>query len=140
MEGFVNPQDWLKPTAAEILTPAGALTLVPYGDIKVICFVRDFDRTGWQAERRRFASRPKTEGLWVRAIFRDNDFIEGVLPNDLLAIDAFGYTLTPPDASSNNQRLFLPRDALKEFKVLGVVGSPMRPKKGPPEGQQRLFD
>ncbi|MFN7922319.1 MAG: hypothetical protein U0Q16_19610 [Bryobacteraceae bacterium] len=142
VEGFVNPGDWLGAVAAELLSPAGALTRVPYEEIKVVCFVRDFERNGWQRERRLFSSRPKTEGLWVRAIFRDDDVVEGVVPNDLLQFEPQGFLLAPPDASSNNQRLFLPKVALKDFKVMGVVGSPARPKKAKPEpGQQfRLFD
>ena len=144
LEGFVNPQAWLGPSGMEILSPSGALTRVPYPDVKVVCFVKEFDRNGWQRERRLFASRPKTEGLWVRALFRDNDFLEGVLPNDLLAGESYGFLIAPPDASSNTQRAFLPRLALKELKVMGVVGSPARPtrktKTETDEHQIRLFE
>lgn len=129
MAGFVSPQSWLAPTGIEMLTPSGAISTVSYSDIKVVCFVREFDGNGWPAERRLFASRPKTEGLWVRAIFRDSDFVDGVIPNNLLLGDREGYLIVPPDASSNNQRVFLPRAALKEMKVMGVVGSPARQKR-----------
>ena len=144
LPGFVHPQTWLGPAGVELLTPAGAVTVLPYADIKCVCYVREWDADGWRQERRRFASRPKTEGLWVRAIFRDNDFIEGVLPNDLLQMEPQGFLLAPPDAFSNSQRVFLPRLALKEFKVMGVVGSPARAKKEKAavagEGQIGLFE
>jgi hypothetical protein len=50
--------------------------------------------------------------------------------------------VVPPDPYSNNQRLFLPRAALTELQVLGVVGSPLRrPKAKPvPKEQIGLFD
>ncbi len=136
--GFVSPQAWLAAAGIEILTPAGAIVSVPYSDVKVACFVREFDGTGWNAERRLFVSRPKTEGLWVRALFRDNDYVEGILPNDLLQFEPQGYLLAPPDASSNNQRVFLPRTALKELKVMGVVGSPARKTKPQPDGKKQI--
>lgn len=136
--GFVSPQAWLTAGGVEVLTPAGAIATVPFGEIKVVCFVKEFDGEGWGTERRLFASRPKTEGLWVRALFRDNDFLEGILPNELLQLDAYGYLLAPPDASSNNQRVFVPRAALKEMKVVGVVGAPRRPAKGKPEGRAQI--
>lgn len=144
LTGFVHPQAWLTPGGVELLTPAGAVSLAPYVDIKCVCFVRDWETDGWKAERRLFGSRPKTEGLWVRALFRDNDFLEGVLPNDLQLVDPQGYLMAPPDAFSNNQRVFLPRLAVKEFKVMGVVGSPARKAKAAagktPAEQGSLFE
>ena len=142
MQGFVKTDTWLAEMGIEVLSPTGAIATVPYEDIKVVCFVKDFRGEGWRQERRIFASRPKTEGLWVRAILRDDDFVEGVLPNDLVQLDPRGYLIAPPDANSNNQRLFLPKTALKELKVMGVVGSPARTKKTKtePEGQIKLFD
>ncbi len=144
LPGFVHPQSWLSAGGVELLTPTGAVSVLPYSDIKCVCYVREWEPDGWRSERRLFASRPKTEGLWVRAIFRDNDFIEGVLPNDLLQMEPQGFLLAPPDAFSNSQRIFLPRLALKEFKVMGVVGSPARAKRGKPsakpDGQIALFE
>lgn len=141
--GFVNPQAWLVADGVELLTPSGAVSVIPYTEIKVVCFVKDFDGSGWRQERRLFASRPKTEGIWLRAIFQDNDFIEGVAPNDLLLFDPHGFHLAPPDASSNNQRLFLPRAALKECRIMGIIGIPGKTRKAKPEpaeGQTRLFE
>jgi hypothetical protein len=144
LPGFVHPQTWLGPAGVELLTPTGAVSVLPYGDIKCVCYVREWEADGWRQERRLFGSRPKTEGLWVRALFRDNDFIEGVLPNDLLATEPQGYLLAPPDAFSNSQRVFVPRAALKEFKVMGVVGSPAHSRRAKaaakPEGQIGLFE
>ena len=139
LRGFVNPQMWLVEGGAEFLSPEGTFSLLPYPDLKIVSFVRDFDGNSILQEKRLFASRPKTAGLWVRAQFRDNDFLEGVMPNDLLQVEQYGFMLVPPDASSNNQKIFVPRNALKELRILGVIGQQRR-SKGDPERQIKLFE
>jgi hypothetical protein len=128
LTGFVNAQSYLQPGGVELLTPSGNLAVVPYGDIKVVCFVRDFEASD-TPERKVFTTRPKTDGLWVRMQLRDGEVMDGVLSNDLLQLVPQGFTVTPPDAYSNNQRLFVPRAALSKFNVLGVVGSPLTRRK-----------
>jgi hypothetical protein len=58
----------------------------------------------------------------VRLRFRDDDVMEGIVSNDLLDLLDTGVQLTPPDLHGNSLRLFIPRAALEEMKVLGVVG------------------
>ena len=127
LTGFVNPVSYLQPHNVELLKPDGALALVPYDEIKSVCFVKDFEA---EAETRRiFLTRPKLEGLWVRMQFRDGEVMDGVLPNNLLNWETAGFTVTPPEPDANNQRVFVPRSALKTIQVLGVVGSPLRTRR-----------
>lgn len=140
LSGFVNPQTWIAASGIELLTPSGAIVTVPHQEVKVVCFVKEFDGNGWREERRVFGSRPKVEGLWVRALFRDNDFLEATMPNELAAGEEQGFLVVPPDAASNTQRAFLPRSALKELKVMGVIGSPARKRKPEPGEQIGLFE
>lgn len=140
--GFVNPQTYLLAGGAEVLTPSGTVSVIPYEDIKTVCFVRDFDAAGDPRERRVFNNRPKTEGLWVRMRFRDGEVMEGILSNNLLAVEPRGFTVTPPGAAPRHQRIFVPRAALREFVVVGVVGSLARQskKRREVEEQGKLFD
>lgn len=140
--GFVNPQACLLPGGVEVLTPSGTLVLIPYEEIKTVCFVKDFENGEASRERLLFTTRPKTEGLWVRMLFRDGEVMDGVMANNLLALDPYGFTLTPPDPGSRHQKLFVPRQALREFTVAGVVGSPLRRRKPKPvsEAQIKLFE
>lgn len=140
--GFVNPQTYLRPSGVELLTPDGNFAIVPFGDVKVVQFVKDFEPPDPSPERKVFTTRPKMGGLWVRVKFRDGEVMDGILANNLLLLENQGFTLTPPDPYSNNQRLFVPRIALTELQVLGVVGSPLRrPKPKPvPKEQIGLFD
>jgi len=142
LTGFVNAQSYLAPGGVELLTLTGTLSTVPYSEIKVVCFVKDFESAEPASERKIFNTRPKTDGLWVRMRLRDGEVLDGILSNDLLTLAPEGFTVTPPDAYSNNQRLFVPRAALAQFNVLGVVGSPLtrrKPKQAPPD-QIRLFE
>lgn len=141
--GYVNPLSYLRPGGVELLTPEGTCSVVPYEEVKAVQFVRDFEPPDPSAERKVFSTRPKMDGLWVRVKFRDGEVMDGILPNNLLTLESQGFTVVPPDPYSNNQRLFLPRAALAEVQVLGVVGSPLRrqPKTKPvPKEQIRLFD
>ena len=140
--GFVNPQTYLRPGGVDLLTPDGNFSLVPYEEVKAVQFVKDFEPHEPGSERKVFSTRPKMDGLWVRVKFRDGEVMDGILANNLLLVEAQGFTVVPPDPYSNNQRLFLPRVALAEVQVLGVVGSPLRRRKAKevPKEQIGLFD
>jgi len=117
--------------------------LLPYKEIKAVCFVKDFGSAEAEPAQRLFQNRPKAEGLWVRMRFADGEMMDGILPNNLLQLETYGFTLTPPNPSSNNQRVFVPKGSLEEFVVLGVVGSPLRKRKTRPsrdEKQLRMFE
>jgi len=136
--GFINPQVYLRTDGVEVLTTGGAVSLVPYIEVKSVCFVKDFDAADHEPERKVFNTRPKTDGLWVRMTFRDDEVMEGILANNLLQLDPHGFTVVPPDPYSNNQRIFLPKTALKELQVLGVVGSPLKRRKPKPEVKDQI--
>jgi hypothetical protein len=136
--GFVNPQNCFQVGGIEVLSPSGTVVLLPYTDVKVVCFVKDFSSAGAETEPRLFHARPRMEGLWVRMLFRDGELMDGLLTNNLLELEPFGFTVVPPNPSSNNQRMFVPKDALKEFHVLGVVGGPLRPRKAKPVPKTQL--
>lgn len=122
-----------------MLSAEGNVATIPYFDIKSIIFVRDFDAAGG-AERSVFQTRPKMEGLWVRLQFRDGDILEGIMPNNLLQVEPYGFSVVPPDSVSNQQRVFVPRGSLRAVEVLGVVGSPLKRKKAAAKDQGELFD
>ena len=143
VQGFVQTPGGFTDDSVELLTPAGTLLRFPYSEVKAVCFVRDFDGGDTWRERRTFASRPKAPGLWVRLVFLDNDSTEGMLANNLMLLEAHGFFITPPDPSFQNQRIFVPRVALKEVQVVGVIGSraklgrPVKPGKA--AGQLEMF-
>jgi hypothetical protein len=65
--------------------------------------------------------------------FKDKEVLEGLLPSNLVELSPEGFLLTPADLYSNNLKIFVPRTALDEIKVLGVIsGGRLRrlPQKG----------
>lgn len=142
VRGYVAPAAFLQVDHIEVLSADGNVQLLPYPDVKMIAFVKDWDDLPSTEDRKAFVSRPKSEGLWVRFEFRDGDSLEALLPNSLLSMESAGFLGMPPDSSRNTQRVFVPRTALRACSVLGVVGSPRRtPKAKPaPADQLKMFD
>ncbi|HSW51242.1 MAG TPA: hypothetical protein VLH09_13750 [Bryobacteraceae bacterium] len=140
--GFVNPRTYLLPEGVEVMTQGGSVSVLPYAEIKLVCFVRDFSNSAAEAGSRIFQARPKTEGLWVRMRFLDDDQMDGLLVNNLLQLERYGFSVVPPNPSASNQRLFVPKTALREFLVLAVVGSPLHPgrRKPPSKDQIEMFE
>lgn len=143
LAGYVTPQTYLRPEGIELIDRSAQVTTIPYDRVKAIYFVREFEGDP-EADKKVFASRPKLDGLWVRLRFRDGELLEGVLPNNLLLMSEHGLTLTPPEANSNTHRVFVPRAALEDLKVLGVIGSPVharrKRRKEPSKEQMDLFE
>ena len=136
LRGYLNPGRLGDTDTIDVLTPEGTHRNFAVKDVKSIYFVRDFT-DNFEPERKAFLSRPKLEGLWVCLKFRDNDSIEGVVPNDLLSLLDRGVQITPPDLHGTTLRIFIPRTALSEMTVLGVVGIARRKPTAPL--QPRLF-
>ncbi|HXE91445.1 MAG TPA: hypothetical protein VNK82_10820 [Terriglobales bacterium] len=122
VQGYVNPTAFVSGGRLEMLNTAGQVVTLDLADVKGVYFVREFADPGSVAARKTFATRPRAEGLWVRMRFRDNEVMEGLMPNDLMQVSAEGYLVTPPDTRSNTQRIFVPRTALLEMSVLAVIG------------------
>ena len=121
VKGYLNPATLGRTETIDLLTPEGEHRAIGLDGVKSVYFVREFLEP-FEPERKTFLSRPKLDGLWVRLRFRDDDVMEGIVSNDLLDLLDTGVQLTPPDLHGNSLRLFIPRSALEEMKVLGVVG------------------
>lgn len=141
-------EDWVLP----LLDLSGRVVPVRLGEVKMVCYVRDFNlpdtKDPERLSRRSFLARPRGEGLWVRLTFRSGDLLEGMAQTDLgLADDLIadrGLQLIPPDTRSNTQRVYVPRSAITDLQVLAVVTS--RTRQPPPsrgdvtaELQEELF-
>ena len=130
VKGYLSPSALGREDTFDLLTTDGEHRPISLKEVKSVYFVREFTES-FAPERKSFLSRPKLDGLWVRLRFRDEDTIEGIVSNDLLDLLDAGVHLTPPDLHGNNLRMFIPREALSEMKVLGVVGVARRaPREG----------
>lgn len=131
--------------AVGVLDLAGKLITLPLSEVKWICYVREFNLSeSDQPERllrKRFHSRPRTEGLWIRLQLRDKDGLEGLAQNDATLLEGEGLFLVPPDPRSNTQRIFIPRQAVTSMEILAVVraAGARRPAAAPAALQESLF-
>jgi hypothetical protein len=121
LSGYVTPANFVVDGKVEVLNQSGNLVRIDLSEVKCVYFVRDFNDLE-TFSRKTFTTRPRTEGLWVRLTFKDNDITEGLMPNDLTQLHADGFLLNPPDTRANTQRMFVPKSALASLTVLSVIG------------------
>lgn len=139
LSGYVSPAHFVVEGKLELLNQDGKVVSIDLAEIKSVDFVRDFSDLAATA-RKTFTTRPRTEGLWVRLKFIDNDVVEGLMANDLTQVIPEGYLITPPDTRGNTQRIFVPKIALTELNVLAVIGRPESHKKPAEDArQEKLF-
>lgn len=118
--GYVSPT-FISDGKLELLNTAGNVVAIELREVKGVYFVRELGDSE-SLTRKTFTSRPRAEGLWVRLRFRDNEEIEGLMPNDLVQEGSDGFSIIPPDTRANTQRIFVPRSALAELNVIAVIG------------------
>ena len=139
LRGYLNPARLPGAETLDLLTQEGEHQEILLPKVRAVYFVRDLEE-GFAPERKAFLSRPKLDGLWVKVRFRDDVILEGVIPNDLLTFLDNGLHLTPPDLNSNTDRIYIPRPAIAELTVLGVVGVARRKPAPAAAAQPRLFN
>ena len=145
-QGFLQLPEGLRADTVELVNPDGNLLAIPLAEVRLICFVREFEDVETWMKHRTFLNRPKTSGLWLRLKFLDGQVIEGIMPNNLLQAEPAGFSIIPPDPTFQNQRIFVPREAVTTVEVLGVIGSSLRKAKAKPavepdkETQLKMFE
>ena len=139
VNGYVAPANFVVDGKLELLNTSGNVVAIDLRDIKAVYFVREFSDAD-VLTRMTFTTRPRTEGLWVRLKFKDNEVIEGILPNDLTQNPPEGFLMNPPDLRSNTQRVFVPRAALASVTVLAVIGAAPRRRKLADTRQATMFE
>jgi len=140
LTGYVSGAKFIADGKLELLTQSGKVIYIDLREVKGVYFVRDFANTE-ALGRKTFTTRPRSEGLWVRIEFVDNDVLEGLMPNDLTLLTGEGYLLIPPDTRSNTQRIFVPRTALSSLTVLAVIGGGVRRRREEKDALQvPMFD
>ncbi len=152
LPGYLPLSSFVRNRSVDLLDLSGRVISLPINDIKHICYVREFNLNDSvnpeRLLRRTFLARPRTEGLWLRMMFRTGDVLEGLAPTDATLLDDLiqdsGLHLTPPDTRSNTQRIFVPRSSLTELQLIAVITSPSRRKPLPaasvPTMQEDLFN
>lgn len=133
----------------ELIDPSAHVTPILLTEIKWIAYVRDFNLADRhlpeRLDRKRFAARPRTEGLWVRMRLTDGETIEGLVQVNRTLLDSLadsmGIFVTPPDTRGNTQRLFVPGSAIKSIEAVGLIQPAAKvAKPAKEEPQPTLFE
>ena len=125
INGHVAPANFVREGKLELLNTSGNVVAMDLREIKGVYFVREFGDSE-SLTRKTFTTRPRSEGLWVRLRFKDNEILEGLMPSDLTQNLPEGYLVNPPDQRSNTQRIFVPRTAIQTLEVVSLIGAGRR--------------
>jgi hypothetical protein len=93
---------------------------VPTKNAKAVFFVKTFDGDLRHRALHFHEHAPIVSGLWVRVAFQDNEVIEGIIRNSGDFVLEHGFFMMPTDPNGNNQLIYVLKDRLKDFHVLGM--------------------
>lgn len=134
-QGYVDPESLPERDPVEWLDPQGQLRQTGQDEIFQIWIVRDFEDS-LPLDRKKFSHRPRQPGLWIQLQSQLGDRSEALLINDLLPAMRFGFLLLSPGGLA---RFYMPRSAMLNLAVLGVIGAPKPGKTADAATQIRLF-
>jgi len=131
VRGYTDRSAW--PSAEEIDLHLSAPTFKPLGSdvpeqiplegVKAIFFVKSFEGK-WHDDLRFHDHLPAPECLWVRATFADGEVIEGLIGNNHSHVVHVGFYMSPIDPEGNNWLIYVMKDKLKDFQILGLRAAP----------------
>lgn len=131
VKGYSNRADW--PTQEELAvfqqTPpiqmlgSTAVQRIPLQGVKAIFFVKSFEGK-WHDDLRFHDHLPAQDCIWVRATFQDGEVIEGLITNDAHHVLQPGFYMFPIDPEGNNLLMYVLKDKLRDFQVLGLRPAP----------------
>ncbi len=120
-DALIQQDPWELPREIGLRSAESAETFsVPLDSLKALFFVRTFEGSKEYKEVKFFEKNPPIAGLWVRVKFYDNEYLEGVVRNSIHYLVDSGFFLKPPDPASNNAILYVIKESLIGFHVLGV--------------------
>jgi len=107
----------------DLLTPDGEHIEVPLGKVRSVFFVREFS-DDFEPERKAFSAGPSSMACGYAFATTTAKRSKASFPTTCFPCLITGLQITHPDLNSTTDRIFVPRAALSEVTVLGVVESP----------------
>lgn len=106
------------------LVGTGADQDVSTKDAKAVFFVKTFDGDLRHRALHFHENAPIVQGLWVRVSFQDGETIEGIIRNSRDYVLERGFFMMPTDPNGNNRLIYVLKDRLKDFNILGMRNAP----------------
>lgn len=109
------------PEALEACVPEDGSELnVDWSHVKAVFFVSSFEGDREHRSMRFYTSGPELQTLWVEIGFRDGEIIEGCIRNSLHHLKDGGFFLHPSTPGGNNLLIYVNKEAVVSYRVLGV--------------------
>jgi hypothetical protein len=89
-------------------------------DIKAVFYVNSFDGDSDHQEISFHSRAPLVHGIWVRLKFLDGEVMEGIIYNSIRYLVDPGFFLMPTDPDSNNRLVYVQKNWLADYRVLGM--------------------
>ena len=133
LKGYLETPAWT--TLEELLRSATSRTLetirvrnvdsgiveeVYTRDAKAIFYVNSFEGDAKHDTLHFYASAPIIHGVWMRFQFKDGEVLEGIVHNSIRYLLDPGFFVLPTDPESNNQLVYVLKEALVDHRVLGM--------------------
>jgi len=110
------------PTSMSIeLQDGTGRTEIALQDAKAVFFVHSFAGSPKQQDVRFFDSQSIHPYLWVRVTFQDGEIMEGRVSNGIGLLTQNAFRLFPVDELTNNRCLFVPKQSLSNFQIIGLL-------------------
>jgi hypothetical protein len=106
------------------LADTGVSEVVSTKNAKAVFFVKTFDGDLRHRALHFHENAPIVQGLWVRIAFHDGETIEGIISNSRDYVLEHGFFMMPTDPNGNNRLIYVLKDRLKDFNVLGMRNAP----------------
>ena len=106
------------------LADSGAEQEVSTHNAKAVFFVKTFDGDTRHQALHFHGNAPIVQGLWVRIAFHDGETIEGIISNSRDFVLEHGFFMMPTDPNGNNRLIYVLKDRLMDFNILGMRNAP----------------
>jgi hypothetical protein len=87
---------------------------------KAVFYVNSFEGDVWHKDLKFSTRAPIVHGIWVRLEFLDGELLEGIVYNTIHFLVNPGFFLYPTDPESNNRLVYVFKNQLKDFRILGL--------------------
>jgi hypothetical protein len=99
--------------------PGSQSVLVKMNEIKALFFVKSMDGNREYQERKQFDDSDQAMGRRAEVVFKDGEVLQGIAAG--YDRNRVGCYLIPVDPNSNNSRIFVVMNSVKDFNILPVV-------------------
>jgi hypothetical protein len=114
-----GPETRPRPGVIRVRRLDGVLEEITLTQTQGVYFVKEFEEPSSHTNLL-FYNLPPTELLWVRLVFNNGEVIEGMIDNGPQAVLEPGFLMTPTDPTGNNRFIFVMKNQIRDFKVLGL--------------------